>query len=278
MLRRLAISLAAASALAPGALAAMPATASADMVVSSNWAGYAVTGAKYRKVSARWVEPKGNCKAGRPSYASAWVGLGGFVDGSPGLEQTGTDLICTRKGRARHAAWFELIPAPSRPIRMLIRGGDVMSASVTVRGKRVTILLRNQTRGGTFRKKLKMKRPGIDSAEWVVEAPSGCTWDGDCQILPLSDFGATPFTRAKATTRAGRSGTISTWRRSKIILSEGPFGYGASAVPSALAAGGSSFEVAYRTDGPWADASSKRVFPSSTAVGRAPSPHVHLRP
>src|SRR3712207_4198856 len=107
MLRRVPLLLAAAAAFAVTAFAA---PASADTVVSSNWSGYAVTGAKYRNVSARWVEPKGNCKRGDWGISSVWVGLGGFTPGSPGLEQTGTDMICTRKGRERHSAWYELIP------------------------------------------------------------------------------------------------------------------------------------------------------------------------
>src|SRR5947208_3242825 len=100
MSRRLSTSLAAAAILVSGMVAAMPAPASARTVVSTNWAGYAVSGPSFRHVSSRWVEPKGNCAKGDRSYSSAWIGLGGFTDGSPGLEQTGTDLDCRPSGHA----------------------------------------------------------------------------------------------------------------------------------------------------------------------------------
>jgi hypothetical protein len=273
----------AAAAVAVAAIAVAAAPASARTVVSTNWAGYAVTGPHFKHVSARWTESKGACEPGDRSFSSAWVGLGGFKNGSPGLEQTGTDLDCSRSGHASHEAWYELVPAPSRPIKMKIHGGDKMAASVTVRGKNVKIILRNRTTDRTFVKRAKMKRPGVESAEWIVEAPSGCTGDGHCEVLPLGNFGSERFTQASATSVKGREGSISSsaWNRSKIILSEGDSGNGASAEPSALASGGRAFSVTYH-DGGSGGFNGKRAvptttFPSTTLPG-APRPHVVVRP
>lgn len=279
MARRLATSLAAAAVAVAGMAVAVPAPASARTVVSSNWAGYAVTGRSFKHVSARWTESKGACEPGGRSYSSAWVGIGGFKDGSPGLEQTGTDLDCSSSGRASHEAWFELVPAPSRPIKMKIHGGDKMAASVTVRGKNVKIILRNRTTNRTFVKRAKMKRPGVESAEWIVEAPSGCTSDGHCEVLPLGNFGTERFTQASATTVKGRTGSISSsaWNRAKIILAEGDSGNGATAEPSALADGGRAFSVTYHDAGTGFNGKAKRAFPSTTLPG-AQRPRFFVRP
>jgi hypothetical protein len=272
MLRRPAIALTAAAALGSGALAAAPASAGAETLVSSNWAGYAATGPSFRRVSARWTVTRMRCKAGRASYSAAWVGLGGFAADSPGLEQTGTDSSCAPGGRARYTAWYELVPAPSHAIRMKVRPGHRMSATVTVRGKRVTLVLRNRTTRRRFVKRAKMARPGVESAEWIVETPSGCTADHKCSVLPLGNFGTTRFTRSSATSARGHKGTISdsAWTPSTIVLREGAsaggLGSGAAAVPSPLSPLGASFTVSYRGNGV-PGGLAKRAFPVSTLPG-----------
>src|SRR5215212_11166271 len=145
MNRRNVLPFAMTAALACGTLgaASAPAPASAAVrvgtILSTNWAGYAAAGARFRSVSGRWTVPRMRCKPGRAGWSAAWVGLGGFTGDGRGLEQTGTDSSCTRQGKARYAAWYELVPAPSRPVRMKVRPGNRMSAAVTVRGRRVTL-------------------------------------------------------------------------------------------------------------------------------------------
>src|SRR5664279_2400737 len=117
----------------------------ADSVQSSNWAGYAVhrSGVRFKKVVATWKQPRVDCSQFSPGYSAAWVGLGGFSASSQALEQIGTESDCTSSGRAVSSAWYELVPAPSRGIRMRVSPGDTMSASVTVSGQRVTLVLQN---------------------------------------------------------------------------------------------------------------------------------------
>lgn len=234
-------------------LAAGPAQAAGPTVVSSNWAGYAVTASrtKFRRVVSTWTVPSGTCRTGSATYSAAWVGLGGYSETSGALEQTGTEFDCTASGRPRYSAWYELVPAVAKTLRMRIAPGDLMAANVEVRGRRVTLTLRNRTTGARFRKLARMKAPDVTSAEWIVEAPSGCTRTGSCRQLPLSNFGQIPFAGARATNTAGHAGPISdpAWLATKLVLvqpdSSGQPGAGAS--PSDPFSGGTAFTVTYQS-------------------------------
>ena len=92
----------------------------ADSVQSSNWAGaHAVhrSGVRFKKVVATWKQPRVDCSQAS-GYSAARVGLGGSSASSQALEQIGTESDCTSLGRAVSSAWYELVPAPSRGIRM----------------------------------------------------------------------------------------------------------------------------------------------------------------
>ena len=75
-------------------------SSSAATAVSSNWAGYAVTGTSFKTVSGTWVQPTANCSSSTAeTTASAfWVGLGGDSDTSSALEQAGTEADCLANG------------------------------------------------------------------------------------------------------------------------------------------------------------------------------------
>jgi hypothetical protein len=59
-------------------------------VSSSNWVGYAATGAagSFTSVSASWTQPTASCATGS-QYAAFWVGLDGYT--SKTVEQIGTE-------------------------------------------------------------------------------------------------------------------------------------------------------------------------------------------
>jgi hypothetical protein len=247
-------------ALAVSAVLAVSAPAAlADTVQSSNWAGYAVhrAGVRFKKVVAAWKQPRVNCAQYSPGYSAVWVGLGGFSADSQALEQVGTESDCTSAGRAVSSAWYELVPAPSRGVRMRVSPGDSMFASVTVSGQRATLVLQNQTRHTTFRKTLRVSPIDLSSAEWIVEAPSQCENANICQTLPLADFGSTTFMLAGTQTTSGRTGPISSrsWDTTKIRLSSsgrrfvlnGGGASDGSATPSRLSGGGSSFKVRFQS-------------------------------
>jgi hypothetical protein len=233
-----------------------PAAGASTTVVSGNWAGYAVTGAHYRRVTGSWTVSRGACTSGQDGYSATWIGLGGYDENAQALEQTGTEFDCSASGRAYYSAWYELVPAAAHTIRMKVRPGDRIAAAVTVSGRRVTLTLRNRTSGKSYSRRATMISPDVSSAEWIVEAPAACEASGRCEQLPLSDFDNVNFSNAHATTTAGRVGTISRpgWSVSKIQL-------GSSAVPTALGAGGSAFAVAYQGQSSFTEA--RRMFPAT---------------
>jgi hypothetical protein len=231
----------------------------ADSSFSSNWAGYAVhrPGISFRKISASWKQPSATCTKGVESFSAYWVGLGGFSQTSTALEQIGTETDCSLAGTPVFSMWYELVPAPSTPIRLSVGPGDDISASVTVRGRRVTLSVYDATRHHGFKKTLRASAIDVSSAEWIVEAPSDCTVSiNACRTLPLADFGSAAFTSTLATGSKGHVGSISSprWDSTKINLSPGGRrfvayqGEGASAgaaQPSVLQAGGTAFTVTF---------------------------------
>ena len=196
--------------------------------VSSNWAGYALTGTNasgtatsYSNVVGSWVQPKVTCTARQPSYSAFWVGLGGFSDDAQALEQIGTESNCDARGRPVYAAWYEIVPAPSIPIAMKMAPGDRMTAAVLVQGMQVTLQLTNTTRHIRVTRRVTVQQPDLTSAEWIAEAPSSCSSSGQCRTLPLADFGTVSFARAAAT-GDGHAGTISdpAWQATPVELAE----------------------------------------------------------
>lgn len=238
-------------------LAAAPA-ALAQVSTSSNWSGYAVhrAGVTFRSVSGIWREPTLSCQSGRETFSSYWVGLGGYSAKAKALEQTGTEVDCTASGKVRAFAWYELVPAPSHPVKLQVPPGDTIQGEVTVTGHNVTVLLRDLTRHTQFSKVLTASPIDVTSAEWIVEAPSVCLTLYDCVTLPLANFGSAPFGSAAAQSTTGNAGAISDpfWTATaiKLVAHRSPsnlgghrLGNGGDATPSALQVGGSAFSVSY---------------------------------
>jgi Peptidase A4 family len=161
---------------------------------STNWSGYAVTGANgaYNSVSASWKEPTATCTSRRSAqYASFWVGLDGY--NSDSVEQTGTDSDCS--GRTpEYYGWYEMYPAFPVNFSNTVRPGDSMSASVTFSGTETyTLVLTDSTQGWT--QTIKQNETGLDrsSAEVITEAPSS-----NSGVLPLADFGTVSYSTSSA--------------------------------------------------------------------------------
>jgi Peptidase A4 family len=255
-------------------LTAAPA-ALATTTQSTNWAGYAVhrDGVSFHRVSGSWIQPNASCAGGQPSYSSAWVGLGGYSPTSDALEQIGTELDCTASGKVVSSAWYELVPAPSKPISLAVQPGDLMHATVTVTGNRVVVELDNLTSHKSFRKTLHTAAIDVSSAEWIVEAPSECLSQYSCQALPLANFGSITFDSAGVVTANGKTGTIArgNWLRTRIrltsgaqrlIVSRNSTDTPGTAAPSALRSGGRAFDVTFAA----ASAQSRRAFAREASV------------
>src|SRR5947207_8395894 len=103
--------------------------AAAEMSTSSNWAGYAVMrdGVRFARISAAWTITSVDCTSAQTQWSAVWVGLGGYDETSPALEQIGTEADCDASGRPRYSTWYELVPDVSHSARLRARPGDVVS-------------------------------------------------------------------------------------------------------------------------------------------------------
>jgi hypothetical protein len=169
---------------------------------STNWSGYAATGANghFTSVSASWTEPTATCNGTK--YAAFWVGLDGFT--SESVEQTGTDSDCS--GRTpQYYGWYEMYPAAPVNYTNTVHAGDHFTASVTFSGtKTYTLVLSDTTQGWT--KTTTKSESGLDrsSAEVITEAPSS-----ESGVLPLANFGTVNYSvsDANGASLAGQSPT-----------------------------------------------------------------------
>jgi hypothetical protein len=161
---------------------------------STNWSGYAATGANgaYHSVTASWVEPTGKCTSRRSAqYSSFWVGLDGF--NSDSVEQTGADVDCDGT-TPEYYGWYEMYPANPVNYTNTVKPGDHFSASVTFTGTETyTLVLTDSTQGWTHT--TVKNETGLDrsSAEVITEAPSS-----ESGVLPLADFGTVNYSTSTA--------------------------------------------------------------------------------
>ena len=223
---------------------------------SSNWSGYAVTGApgSITDVKGSWIVPAANCASSpSTSYASFWVGIDGFSSNT--VEQTGTDSDCS-SGTPTYYAWYEFYPhfAYYVPNMTAIHAGDVISAEVSFSGGHFTVSITDVTAGTSFSKSVKMSNAQRSSAEWIIEAP----YSGG--ILPLADFGTVSFgsdsthvsltcdaTVGGASAPMGSAAFAANLVEITMVASNGTT---VKSQPSPLSADGTSFTDAWKNAGP----------------------------
>ena len=197
---------------------------------SLNWSGYAATGGRYTKVSAKWTAPKVKC-SGATTYSSFWVGLDG--DGSGTVEQTGTESDC-QGASASYFAWYEMFPKFPVKIGHPVFPGDAMSASVTAgSNSSFKLAISDHTQGWTFQTTKTLRGAKLASAEAIAEAPSS-----QSGVLPLADFGTVKFS---STMVNGKS--IGSFHPDEIVMATS--GGTVKAQPSALS-GGTAFSVTWK--------------------------------
>src|SRR6266496_2018828 len=151
-------------------------------VSSSNWAGYAATGAagSFTSVSASWTQPTASC-AGGSQYAAFWVGLDGYT--SKTVEQIGTEADCTGPNpqTPQYYAWYEVFP------------GAKFTGTVTSQGNdEFRLVLEDITQGWTQTINATQAGADLSSAEAIAEAPSNTS--SGSSVLPLTNFGSVNFT------------------------------------------------------------------------------------
>src|SRR3989454_8549240 len=212
---------------------------------STNWSGYAVTGASGSVSIAKgsWVVPaiQGSCTV-TAQYSSFWVGIDGFNSGT--VEQTGTDSDC-QNGASTYYAWFEFYPHPSFLINgMTITPGDHMTAQASFSGRSFTVTITDTTTGASFSTSARVTSAQRSSAEWIAEAPSSSGG-----VLPLADFGTVSFSSCTATV-SGTPGTIGSFGAAVQQITMVSTSGAVKAQPSALSGSGDSFSVTWKSSGP----------------------------
>jgi len=209
-------------------------------VTSTNWGGYAVTGAdnSFTYAAGSWVIPAVTCESRQSSYAAFWVGIDGYSSST--VEQTGTVSDCDR-GKPVYSAWYEFYPAVSVTINTIkVTPGDVMSAWVSYANSEFTTWIEDVTTGVTFSISSAVSGAERSSAEWIVEAHN-----------PLADFGTSLFgvdytgvASTNCATEGGSCMPISSYSTWEAITIESKRKI--EAVPSALSSDGTSFSVSYQ--------------------------------
>jgi len=162
---------------------------------SSNWAGYAVTGASgsFTSVSASWTQPTASCTTGN-QYAAFWVGLDGYT--SKTVEQIGTEADCTGPS-PQYYAWHEVYPGAGVNFANPVSPGDKFTGTVTAQGSdKFRLVLTDTTQGWTQTISATQAGADLSSAEAIAEAPSGPS--ANSSPLPLANFGSVGFTGVTA--------------------------------------------------------------------------------
>jgi len=165
---------------------------------SSNWAGYAATGASgsFSSVSASWTQPAATCSTGS-QYAAFWVGLDGYT--SQTVEQIGTEADCSGPDPAtpRYYAWYEVYPGAGVSFANPVSPGDKFTGTVTAQGNdKFKLVLTDTTQGWTQTISATQAGADLSSAEAIAEAPSGPS--ANSSPLPLTNFGSIGFTGVTA--------------------------------------------------------------------------------
>jgi len=220
---------------------------SVKVLESTNWGGYAVTGLNFTQAQGSWTVPTVDCTKTPNTYASFWVGIDGWNNGT--VEQLGTDSDCNGT-KPSFYAWYEFYPKYGINFdKFPVSPGDQISASVNYDGEKFTLTITNQTTNLSASRSGKVPQAKRASAEWIAEAPC-CQYDGN--FLPLSDFGTISFgedsTYAIDTNYASNdsaSGPIGAFgghvRESVMVTNSGA----KKAVPSSLSSDGTSFTVTW---------------------------------
>lgn len=157
--------------------------AGSEVVYSTNWSGYAVTGATFTTASAHWTQNAISCSSGGGATdMSPWVGIDGYS--SRTVEQTGSSGDCN--GATPHYyGWYEMYPRNVNIINKTVKPGDLFAATIThTAGESYQLMLQDITENwtNTVTKTISAKD---NSAEAVMEMAAS----------HLSNFGANdPFT------------------------------------------------------------------------------------
>ena len=209
----------------------IPADLSFTQSTSTNWAGYAVTpptSGAVSSVSGTWVvpsiAPSGGLIRGNVVF---WVGMDGNDNNV--VEQIGIASTATAN---TFSAWFELYPAASQTIAMLVLSGDTMHAQVDYLGSdQFRLSLTDLTSGASFSTiQTSPEAEPRSSGEWIAEIVGS----------RLGNFGSVTFSNASVALDDGTTGAISDFPYESIDLAPAT---GPGAIAGPLDATGTSFTI-----------------------------------
>ena len=170
---------------------------------SLNWSGYAVASSKkFTYAQSRFVQPTITCSGSNNTWSSNWVGLDGFFNSDPTVEQTGTAAHCGGSGNMTpvYTAWYEMFPAGSVNV-FTVFPGDTINTSVSFSNGKFILTVADLTTGHqhSVTHTAKCASCKRESAEWIVERPALCSATS-CFLAHLANFGTTTLS---AKVRAG---------------------------------------------------------------------------
>ena len=218
---------------------------SGGTVYSANWSGYAVY-SKNRTVTGvtgTFVVPHAGLFP-VPGFAATWAGIGGYKRPKHSLIQAGTgeDSFSGPPFGRKYFAWYELLPAPEKPLRGC--SGDQRCKvspgnhiTVTIRRLAVATWRISVTNAGHWSwSKQVHYNSSRSSAEWILEAPKVGGAQQTLAPVGTVHFGPTSKYRSQGVTHKLAQGNPT-----RIILT-------GEAKPSAIAADGQSFnDCSYRS-------------------------------
>jgi Peptidase A4 family len=202
---------------------------------SSNWSGYSATGGSFTAVSGTWTVPQVKADSSAGSADATWIGVGGVTNDD--LIQAGTEATVNGAGQVTYSAWVELLPQPPQDVRLTVRPGDVVSASISQQSTgtwRISIV--DQTTQQSYQTTVQYQS-SLSSVEWIEEAPSIVS--GRAHVLTLDDFGTVSFEGATATLN-GQQVTLATAKSKPINMYDRS---GTITTTSTAGSDGSSFTV-----------------------------------
>jgi hypothetical protein len=218
-------------------------------LTSSNWSGYAVTGANdsVSDVRGSWIVPaiEGTCPSKTTEYSSFWVGIDGYNSNT--VEQIGTDSDC-QNGSPTYYAWYEFYPKFPHNIPITVHPGDTISAAVSyssVTGK-FMLTITDVTANESWSLSEKVSNAKRSSAEWIIE-DSGGTLPYFGTVKFGQDNTAVPLT-CDATV-GGASGPMASFFSSLVQITLG-LSDGTTIQPSGYSADETSFTETWALPGP----------------------------
>jgi hypothetical protein len=221
-----------------------------DTETGPNWAGFVTSGTNFRYIQATWLVPRVNCRktpgtTRLPALGADWVGIDGFNQNNPTVEQDGITAQCV-DGVPSYLVWYEMFPKPPVNMAVNINPGDEIVADVFydhVKHK-YRLDLRDVNNGERFSVSQRCPNRHCQnvSAEVITESPAESA-STNTKYYPLADIGTSTFWHIIVTDMAGHKSGLDSgaWNTTRLVMTGG--GGRIKASTSNLGSGGRAFRT-----------------------------------